>query len=179
MYRRNSYDSVAIPEEHISKFAVALILEFEARVYLNSWAELSLLVEDAAFYQLSCVTYSNMANLILSCRAPVDAVFEVIEAITNTAIASKQRDISQVSRWLRMTFTLCLNLRDHAESYPMDELQWLVARSFNQAVDSYSAGDHDRCHRLCELALNIGNYVQDAGLRTLVQRNYQQMINSM
>lgn len=125
----------------------------------------------------------------------METCFNIVEAIANVSLSNEECDLGRLSRWLRMLFTIALSrdesflddfchkliqiIRDNAETYPVDEIQWLAARSFNHAVDIHATGNIDRCHRFCEIALNIGNYAQDEDLKIQIQQNYQQIITSL
>lgn len=192
---RSSSGSQSIPEPMLTKLAAVLIFEFEAQVQLNSWVDLNSLIETANTYRLSSLVINCMADLILSSSAPSDATFSIMSALTDASLGSKDCDIPRVSRWFRMLFTLSLTrdaktldnlaikllqiIRDNLKSYPVDEIQWLAAKAFNHAVDIHGTGDVDRCHRMCEIALNIGNYAQDDNLKHQIQTNYQQIIASL
>lgn len=185
----------SLSEPLLAKLATVLVFEFEARINLSSWAELNSLIETANRYHLSSLPLSCMADLILSSNAPTEASFSVIEALTNASLSSGDCDIKRLSRWLRMLFTISLSreqavldnfasklleiIRDNSSLYPQDEIQWLAARSFNHAVDIHGTGNVDRCHRMCELALNIGNFAQDENLKLQIQENYQTIITSL
>lgn len=190
-----SEQNVDVPESLLSKLATVLVFEFEARAKQSCWAELKSLIASADANRLSSLPLHCMADIILTNEAPRDTCFEVIEALTNIALGQPDHEVPRLARWLRLLFTISLTrdtatldnfiakllqiVRDHTQSYPVDELQWLAARSFNEAVDLHGAGKMDRCHRMCELALNLGKYAQDEDLRSQIQKNYQQILSSL
>ncbi|GJC83576.1 hypothetical protein ColLi_06414 [Colletotrichum liriopes] len=46
---------------------------------------------------------------------------------------------------------------------PPEELEWLVAVSFNQAVDAYNVRQDDACTKWAEMAMNLAHYADDGG----------------
>lgn len=178
----------------ITKLATILTFEFEAQVSLSCWTELNELVEMADKYHLSSLSLNSMADIILSSDAPREAVFSIIETLTNASLRAGDCDVARLSRWMRLLFTIALTdeqtmlnslgprlltlLSTHASTYPQDEIQWLAVMSFNRAVDMHGAGDLQGCHRMCEVALSIGNYAHDEDLKLQIQHNYQQMMDS-
>lgn len=185
-----------MPESLLSKLATVLVFEFEARMQLSSWADLTALIETAERYHISHVPLSCMADLILSNHeVPTELLFKVIEALSNLSLSSNDRDVKRLARWFRLLFGISLSrdqtalddfasklleiIRDHSAEYPQDEVQWPAVVSFNHAVDMYGAGNVERCHRLCEIALKIGNFAQDEYLKALIRENYQTIITSL
>lgn len=182
-------------QDTTKKLATVLTFEFEARVRLSQWTELNTLVEMADKYHLSALSLSGMADIILRSDAPDNAVFSVVESLANASLHTGKCDVPQLSRWMRLLFTIALNrdqiiltslgskllalLGTHASSYPQDEIQWLAVMTFNRAVDLHGASDRQGCHRMCEIALGIGNYAVDEGLKFQIQQNYRQMVDSM
>ena len=60
------------------------------------------------------------------------------------------------------------------DAYPMDELEWLAAATFNRAIDFYSSGQDANCRHWAEQALRLSSMSGDGGvLHTLLQEKYQ------
>lgn len=47
--------------------------------------------------------------------------------------------------------------------FPALELEWLVASTFNHAVDHYARGEEASCHKWALKAMDLAEYVDDKG----------------
>ena len=47
--------------------------------------------------------------------------------------------------------------------FPALELEWLVASTFNHAVDHYARGEEASCHKWVLKAMDLAEYVDDKG----------------
>lgn len=54
--------------------------------------------------------------------------------------------------------------------FPGDELDWIVATTFNHAIDILARGDEPLCHQWALEALDMTEYMSDGGdMRNLLQ----------
>ena len=54
--------------------------------------------------------------------------------------------------------------------FPDAELEWLIATTFNHAVDYYTRGEQGLCHRWAFKAMDLAAYVDDGeALRNTMQ----------
>lgn len=114
-------------------------------------------------------------------------VLELLQQSINE-LWKKDRDIVQVARWLRTTYSVTigcghnldndrvvLKLLDQAATlanrgaqgdttrYPEDELQWLATSSYNRGVDFFVAGKHELGWKHFDAALELAKYAVDSG----------------
>ena len=96
----------------------------------------------------------------------------------------RDKDISKVSRWVRLTFVICiddtdsnfsLKLLQQAEniaaggqagkhaSYPEQELYWLASTSFNHALDLMACGQTEAAQNWIESAIELARLISDHG----------------
>lgn len=50
-----------------------------------------------------------------------------------------------------------------SKPFPADELDWVVATTFNHAIDVYARGDGELCHRWAFKALKLAECMDDGG----------------
>ena len=54
--------------------------------------------------------------------------------------------------------------------FPAEELDWIVATTFNHAIDVFARGDEELCHRWALKALDLAGYMNDDGdMRDMLQ----------
>lgn len=59
------------------------------------------------------------------------------------------------------------------QPYPTEELEWIVTRAFNYAIDLYCAQDEIGCKNWAGKALNVVHYCSDQGaLERLLQSKW-------
>ncbi|MCJ1397829.1 hypothetical protein MMC11_001025 [Xylographa trunciseda] len=181
------------------KASTLLTFDFEAAVRLKAWDDVSQIVRDSHACGDSKL-YSTIADIILASEAPTDTMITILQEIVNIAWRIGGIDTTKLSRWIRCLFQLALtsNLKTAElllnqvmtlaeegdmkgllttmfsfQEYPIEELEWLAATSFNRAVDFYCASQDDDCKRWAEMALGIANNARDGGqLHELLQTKY-------
>ncbi|KAK5116066.1 hypothetical protein LTR85_009348 [Meristemomyces frigidus] len=150
--------------------AVKAFLDFNDTDRWDSLADLALIVHEQA--SAHGVTTSGSA------RIP-----ELLQKCINKTW-KKDKDLTKMSRWLRLTFTIHLQDDDgdlalkiveqaaaiarkgdegQADPYPSDELQWLATMAFNKAVDALSSGDTEGSGTWTNAALELARYADDNG----------------
>lgn len=150
--------------------AVQAFLSFKDADRWDSLADLALIVHDQA----------STAGVTTNATARIP---ELLQKCINETW-KKEKDITKMSRWLRLTFTIHLQDNDsglalkiveqaasiaqkgwdgHADVYPGDELQWLATMAFNKGVDALSAGDGAGSKVWVEAALELARYEDDNG----------------
>lgn len=56
------------------------------------------------------------------------------------------------------------------------ELEWLVATTFNHAIDFYAHGEEDPCHRWALRAMDLAAYLEDNGqLQNVLQAKFAKL----
>jgi hypothetical protein len=184
-----------------SRTFAMLKFELECILRLQRWDDV-----DAVLHE--CLDARNegrwdtLADLLIAMNEHLDGTNEqghtahlmtqLLQRIINETWR-KERDITKVSRWLRFTFTLCLNhskgdfslklleqasrmaeggQRGKHEVYPESELQWLSATGFNHAVDLLAAGQNNHAASWMDAALETARWSQDNGsLHAVLTRN--------
>ena len=93
--------------------------------------------------------------------------------------------MSKMSRWLRCLFQLALesdlqaaeevlsqaytlaqtasDQSSESQSYPAEELEWLSATVYNNAIDFYLASDDAASRRWYEMSVNVSRLLDDGG----------------
>lgn len=83
-------------------------------------------------------------------------------------INAKAAEVSQHKTWFsHQTLTTKMG-----KSFEPIEVEWLVATSFNHAIDHYSRHEEDTCHQWAMKALELARFIGDNGvlLNTIQQR---------
>lgn len=137
--------------------------------------------------------WDTLADLLIIIHKKLDASAQksehgalitlLLQKIINDTWKS-DKDITKVARWLRYTFTLCINhtqsgfslkLLQQAASmaenghggkhdpYPESELQWLATTGFNHAIDLMAETNEDDAVNWMESALEVARWSQDDG----------------
>ncbi|KAF7916982.1 uncharacterized protein EAE98_010413 [Botrytis deweyae] len=181
---------VEITEDLLKKLSVLLAFDFEAACRLKDWGGLGEVITKAGICK--CMrAYELMADCILSCEAPTQVLIMTLKKITNKTWEMEEFDTIKLSKYMRCLFQaamgsedkiaeelidqVCILAADAAETqipYPTQELDWLATKSFNHAIDLFSADKDEACKRWAEKSILIAGYCDDAGSlqRLLVQR---------
>lgn len=147
------------PEREMSdlreRMAVLLGYDFEAAIRLKSWNDLLLLVDEAVNMPLDPAweVLGVMMDLILQSDAQGRLVLTVVQRLLDKMLMMKNRKLENISRFMRSLVQLSLmkdfnfaeefltqavELARNAQRddpYPPEELQWLVATTWNKAID--------------------------------------------
>ena len=79
--------------------------------------------------------------------------------------------------------TLALTLIDQVveiaaevKTLPGTELEWLVARTFNHAIDYYARGEEENCHVWARKGMALAGAMSDGGvLRTMLEERFAKL----
>ncbi|KEY69696.1 hypothetical protein S7711_03182 [Stachybotrys chartarum IBT 7711] len=187
------------PEEEIkvdlvAKLSTLLVLDFEAAVCLKDWGSLGEIVRKARACKDEAA-YKAMGDCLLRCVPPGKVLFATLQLIVNEIFALEQFDSDKLAKYVRCIFQAILPLDDAlamqlldqalqiaregkqvARPFPSTELDWLVATSFNHAIDFYARGDEDPCHRWALKAMDLAEYMDDQGsLRDMLQERFAKL----
>ena len=150
--------------------AIKSLLGFEGVDQWDSLADLLIVIHERTTHlEVASSAHARITELLQRC-------------INETW--KKNRDISKMSRWLRLAFSIYLvddkaglalkivqqaadiakrGYQNEKDVYPGDELQWLACSAFNKAVDLLSAGHHASVNAWIEAALEVARYAADNG----------------
>ncbi|CEJ89909.1 hypothetical protein VHEMI05724 [[Torrubiella] hemipterigena] len=185
--------------EHIQKHmllqtSMLYVFEFEAAVMLDDWSILSQIVQRAHICSDEGV-YKAMGDCLLQSQAPVEVLSNITKLIVNQIYILETFDASRLAKYIRCLFQalllrgegLAIQLLDQAiqlareldkaqNPFPALEARWMVATSFNRAVDHYVQGDHQRCKEWASRAIDLANYTGDDGLlKKAVESRYSEL----
>lgn len=122
-------------------------------------------------------------------------LFATLHLIVNEIFALEQFDSDKLAKYIRCIFQAILPLDDAlamqlldqalqiaregkqvARPFPLTELDWLVATSFNHAIDFYARGDEAPCHRWALKAMDLAEYMDDQGsMRNMLQERFAKL----
>ncbi|KAL3427171.1 hypothetical protein PVAG01_00680 [Phlyctema vagabunda] len=178
-------------QDLLHKFETLLSFDFEAACHLKAWNSLEDIMEKAENCQ-SIRVYEIMADCILSAQAPTQVMIATLKEIINHTWAVERIAIPKMAIYMRCLFQstgldnlpaseeLLDRIRDFVaggakseQPYPSEELEWIVTRVFNRAVDLYITEDEDACKRWADKAISIAHYHNDGGaLEKLLQDKF-------
>ncbi|KAL7943849.1 meiosis protein SPO22/ZIP4 like domain-containing protein [Trichoderma barbatum] len=166
-----------IQDEHTrtdlnAKLSTLFVFDFEAATVLKDWDGLNEIVRKAKICRDE-VTYKAMGDSLYSTmRLIVDEIFVLIDF-----------DAEKLAKYIRCMFQAIVGLDDDSalelvdqairlsreakqvgKQLPSAELEWLVATSFNHAIDYYARGEEEICHRWALKAMHLSEYIDDGGL---------------
>ncbi|KAL6717482.1 sporulation-specific protein 22 [Lecanora helva] len=175
------------------KYGGLLAFDFEAAARLKAWDDLSGIINETQSLTEPQI-FAILADITLSSEAPSGVMITTLQQIINiTWQYSDRNSIEKLSRWIRCLFTIALSSNEDAAEhllnqvttitketrkqqslpYPPEELEWLVATSFNHAIDLYCATQEAACRRWAERALALSDLCDDGGrLHGLLQEKY-------
>ncbi|KAH6608155.1 hypothetical protein Trco_004468 [Trichoderma cornu-damae] len=134
-----------------------------------------------------------MGTTLTRFNAPV--MFSTMRLITNEIFELEEFDYEKLAKYIRCMFQAILGVDDSSAlqlvdqalqiahegkqvgaHLPSAELEWLVATSFNHAVDYYARGDEGPCHVWALKAMDLAEYVDDGGvLRDTLQAKFAKL----
>ena len=178
--------------------------DLECALKLAQWDRLEDVLRSClSLQQIEC--WDSMADLLFVMHADMNAqshdphagalILDVLQKIINETWR-RNKDITKVSRWVRLTFTICLDdsesnfsfkmlqqaegmaaglfAKDSRTYYPEHELHWLASTSFNRALDLLANEQNDAAHAWMDGAVNLARWAQDNGaLYETLQRKRQ------
>lgn len=121
-------------------------------------------------------------------------MFTTMRLIVNQIFRIDDFDCEKLAKYIRCMFQATLPLDDSlafqllkealhiagqssgkSRSFPPAELEWLAATTFNHAVDFYARGEEDACHQWALGAMDLPTYVDDGGLRGMLQDKFAKL----
>ncbi|UKZ81939.1 hypothetical protein TrVFT333_009717 [Trichoderma virens FT-333] len=161
------------------KLSTLFVFDFEAATALKDWDGLNEIVRKAKTCRDE-VMYKAMGDCILRSRAPGKALFSTMCLIINEIFELEDFDYEKLAKYIRCMFQAILGLDDASalqlvdqalqiaregketgNRLPAAELEWLVATSFNHAIDYYARGEEETCHRWALKAMHLAEYIDD------------------
>ncbi|PNY23779.1 Uncharacterized protein TCAP_06278 [Tolypocladium capitatum] len=183
-----------IMRDVVRKMATLFVFDFESAVCLKNWDDLNQIVRKAKLCKDE-VMYKAMGDCLLRSHAPGKVVYATMRLIIDEIFELENFDNEKLARYIRcmvqaimpLDDTLALQLVDQAlqiareghrvrRPFPSAELEWLVATTFNHAVDFYARGEEDPCHRWALKAMDLAEYVGDGGgLAAMLQDKFAKL----
>ncbi|KAJ4857691.1 meiosis protein SPO22/ZIP4 like domain-containing protein [Trichoderma breve] len=177
-----------------AKLSTLFVFDFEAAVVLRDWDGLNEIVRKAKPCRDE-VMYKAMGDCVLRSKAPGKALFSAMRLIINEIFELEEFDYEKLAKYIRCMFQAILGLDDTAalqlvdqaiqiaregketgNQLPSAELEWLVATSFNHAIDYYARGEEEPCHRWALKAMHLAEYIDDGGLlRDTLQEKFAKL----
>ncbi|GJN84559.1 hypothetical protein PLIIFM63780_008119 [Purpureocillium lilacinum] len=165
----------------LAKMATLSVFDFESAVALKAWDDLNTIVRKAKACRDE-VAYKAMGDCLLRSHAPGRVLYATMRLIVNEIFELENFDSARLAKYMRCIFQavlptddgLALQLLDQAlqlaregaqlcTPFPALELEWLVASTFNHAVDHYARGEEASCHKWALKAMDLAEYVDDKG----------------
>ncbi|KAF4450714.1 transcription factor [Fusarium austroafricanum] len=179
---RNDPKSPIYPDL-LAKMSTLFVFDFESAICLKNWDDLSQIIRKARVCKDE-IMYKAMGDCLLRSEAsgneqfdnqrlakymrcmfqailPLDdnLAFQVVEQAVQIA-----REGSQVSKphhyggWGKANMKLQMQ-----KPFPAEDLDWIIATTFNHAIDILARGDEDLCQQWAMKALDLTGYMDDGG----------------
>ncbi|KAL7799887.1 meiosis protein SPO22/ZIP4 like domain-containing protein [Trichoderma ceciliae] len=188
----NGIQDENILKDLVAKLSTLFVFDFEAATVLKNWDGLNEIVRKAKQCRDE-VMYKAMGDCMLRSQAP--AMFSTMRLIINEIFEMEKFDYEKLAKYIRCMFQAILGLDDASalqlvdqalqiaregkeigNQLPSAELEWLVATTFNHAVDYYARGDEEPCHRWALKAMDLAEYIDDGGvLRDTLQAKFAKL----
>ena len=182
----------------ITKHATLLSYDFEAAARLKSWVDFDTIITECQSCQ-DVKLYAILADIILASETPTEVLITSLQHIVNATWQLETKDVEKLSRWIRCIASQALNSDDkkvealleqvvnivraanetqqQGQIYPAEELEWLVTKTFNHAIDFYCSSQDTECRKWAEKALTLAALCSDGGtLHTLLQGKFQSLV---
>ncbi|KPM36312.1 hypothetical protein AK830_g10246 [Neonectria ditissima] len=192
-FEKMSQDGPKPSDEHtlgdmMVKLSTLFVFDFEGAVCLKGWDQLGEIVRKAKVCKDELM-YKAMGDCLLRSQAPGNVLYATMRLIINQIFELEDFDNQRLAKYIRCMFQAILPLDDNLalevvdqalqvaregsqmqNPFPRDELDWVVATTFNHAIDILARGDEALCHRWALKALNMAEYMDDGGdMRRLLQ----------
>ncbi|KAL0941625.1 uncharacterized protein CTRU02_204388 [Colletotrichum truncatum] len=164
-----------------AKLATLLVFDFEAAVTLKNYDALGYILRLAA----SCKDVNAlkaMGDIALRGQMPGKNLYTTLGVIVNKIWELEPMRCDKLAQYTRCMFQAvrlldvecgkkvmqqAIDIARQAgktpNPFPPEELEWLVATAFNQAVDSYNNRLNDECVKWADLAMNLAHHAGDDG----------------
>ncbi|KAF7547940.1 hypothetical protein G7Z17_g7379 [Cylindrodendrum hubeiense] len=172
----------------VTKLSTLFVFDFEGAICLKGWDELSQIVRKATICKDESM-YKAMGDCLLRSPAPGKVLYVTMRIIINQIFELENFDNQRLAKYVRCMFQAILPLDDNLAlqvvdqalqiaregsqmqtPFPGDELDWIVATTFNHAIDILARGDEALCHQWALKALDMAEYMNDGGdMRNVLQ----------
>ncbi|KAK7423893.1 sporulation-specific protein 22 [Neonectria punicea] len=178
----------AVMGDIVAKLSTLFVFDFEGAVCLKAWDQLGEIVRRAKVCKDELM-YKAMGDCLLRSQAPGNVLYATMRLIINQIFELEDFDNQRLAKYIRCMFQAILPLDDNLalqvvdqalqiaregsqmqNPFPGDELDWVVATTFNHAIDILARGDEALCHRWALKALDMAEYMDDGGdMRNVLQ----------
>ncbi|KAG5745521.1 hypothetical protein H9Q70_011785 [Fusarium xylarioides] len=177
---RNDPKSQIYPDL-LAKLSTLFVFDFESAVCLKSWDDLSQIIRKARICKDEMI-YKAMGDCLLRSQASGNVVYGTMRLIINEIFSLEQFDNQQLAKYMRCMFQAILPLDDNLafqvveqavqiaregsqmqKPFPAEDLDWIIATTFNHAIDILARGDEDLCQQWAMKALDLTEYMDDNG----------------
>ncbi|KAH7181876.1 meiosis protein SPO22/ZIP4 like-domain-containing protein [Fusarium sp. MPI-SDFR-AT-0072] len=177
---RNDPKSQIYPDL-LAKLSTLFVFDFESAVFLKSWDDLSQIIRKARICKDEMM-YKAMGDCLLRSEASGNVVYGTMRLIINEIFSLEQFDNQQLAKYMRCMFQAILPLDDNLafqvveqavqiaregsqmqKPFPAEDLDWIIATTFNHAIDILARGDEDLCQQWAMKALDLTEYMDDNG----------------
>ncbi|KAF5532762.1 transcription factor [Fusarium napiforme] len=177
---RNDPKSQIYPDL-LAKLSTLFVFDFESAVCLKSWDDLSQIIRRARICKDE-IMYKAMGDCLLRSEASGNVVYGTMRLIINEIFSLEQFDNQQLAKYMRCMFQAILPLDDNLafqvveqavqiaregsqmqKPFPAEDLDWIIATTFNHAIDILARGDEDLCQQWAMKALDLTEYMDDNG----------------
>ncbi|EME48399.1 hypothetical protein DOTSEDRAFT_119511 [Dothistroma septosporum NZE10] len=187
----------ANPQQNQERTFTILNFELECILHLQQWHRLSENLTEC-LNTTSVERWDTLADLLIILHSHLDTTTrsdhteQLITLLQRCINETWKRDknIHKVARWVRFTFTLCLNHSSSSSStdtsfsfklltqaalmtqngyngkhdaYPQAEIHYLAATSFNHGIDLWVQGERDEGYKWMEGSLAVAKWASDNG----------------
>ncbi|KAK0947986.1 sporulation-specific protein 22 [Friedmanniomyces endolithicus] len=188
----NDVEGPAAPQRHsvLARKFEMLKFDLECILKIKQWDQLDKAVTDFLSFT-ETDRWDSLADLVIIIHehARADGVSSTTTARIHELLQKcinmtwkKDKDIREMSRWLRLTFSIHLHdgnpgfalkvvqqaagvaqkgYNHQADVYPLDELCWLATTAFNKSVDCLNTGNTEGAAPWIGAALDLARYADD------------------
>ncbi|KAF9771923.1 hypothetical protein IL306_010392 [Fusarium sp. DS 682] len=161
---RNDPKSQIYPDL-LAKMSTLFVFDFESAACLKNWDDLGQIIRKARICKDEMM-YKAMGDCLLRSEAS----------------GNEQFDNQRLAKYMRCMFQAILPLDDNLafqvveqsvqiaregsqmqKPFPAEDLDWIIATTFNHAIDILARGDEDLCQRWALKALDLTEYMDDNG----------------
>ncbi|KAF5612675.1 transcription factor [Fusarium subglutinans] len=177
---RNDPKSQIYPDL-LAKLSTLFVFDFESAVCLKSWDDLGQIIRKARICKNEMM-YKAIGDCLLRSEASGSVVYGTMRLIINEIFSLEQFDNQQLAKYMRCMFQAILPLDDNLafqvveqavqiaregsqmrKPFPAEDLDWIIATTFNHAIDILARGDKDLCQQWAMKALDLTEYMDDNG----------------
>ncbi|KAH8599135.1 meiosis protein SPO22/ZIP4 like-domain-containing protein [Bisporella sp. PMI_857] len=182
-------------QDLLQKLSILLAFDFEAVCQLKNWNALSEIIAKAEACK-NAKAYEIMADCILCANPPTEVLITTLKKIINSSWELETLNGIKLAKYMRCLFQVCLSsnpdvaedLLEQIESlarecgeteqpYPAEELEWVITRAFNHAIDLYCNEQDEKCKSWGAKALSLAHHCADSGdLRRLLESKWAGLI---